>query len=187
MKLIFQIILCLLFIGNLSGQSFYIPAEHYNYSIKTKVARVIDGDTFVLTDSTHVRLLAVDTPELHSPTKPVEPYADSAYFLTRDLVEGKIIRLSFEENLHDIFGRLLAYTWILKTNGKDSLFLQAELLKKGYARIRYYPQQMKYYEIFLEPKKNSAARTIRNMEITLIMNELYNNILMRLPEYPRPN
>ena len=52
----FVISLFLLIGGMLNAQSFTIPREHYYYQIKVKIVRIIDGDTFVLSDSTHVRL-----------------------------------------------------------------------------------------------------------------------------------
>ncbi len=152
------------------AQSFYIPKEHYNYSVKVKVARVIDGDTFVLTDSTHVRMLGVDTPELHKKTKEDSLFADSAAAFTRSLINGKTIKLTFENTaatkygdqsgLYGYFGRLLAYVWLTDTHGKDSLFVQAELLKAGLARIKYYPQRMRYYYIFRNLKRTARKNAL---------------------------
>ena len=38
------------------------------------VARAVDGDTLELADGRKLRLLGVDTPELHHPRKPVEAF-----------------------------------------------------------------------------------------------------------------
>ncbi len=109
----------------LSGYQQYYP---YNYSIKRTVARVIDGDTFVLTDSQRVRMLGIDTPELVMNGKPAESFSDSAHNFTKSLIDGKIIKLTFacpseaerrrDGKAFDIFGRLLAYVWLTATNGK---------------------------------------------------------------------
>lgn len=132
----------------------------YGYTIKVKVARVIDGDTFVLSDSQHVRMLGIDTPELAHLSYPAEAYSDSATILTEQLIDGKIIKLTFDGKSFDIFGRLLAYVWLTNINGKDSVFVQAELLKKGYARISHYPKGMLYYEIFYNLRRTAMKNNL---------------------------
>ena len=57
------------------------------------VTRAVYGDTIVLADKERVRLIGVDTPELHHPRKPVQYYAEEAYRFTQKIVEGKKVRL----------------------------------------------------------------------------------------------
>jgi len=132
----------------------------YGYTIKAKVARVIDGDTFVLSDSQRVRMLGIDTPELERNGKPAEPFSDSAKVLTKQLIDGKIVKLTFEGKAFDIFGRVLAYVWLTNKAGQDSIFVQAELLKKGYARIRYYPKGKRFYEIFYNLRRTAMKNNL---------------------------
>ena len=151
-------LLILLLSGSFHCQyKMYYP---YGYTMKVKVARVIDGDTFVLSDSQHVRMLGIDTPELAHLSYPAEAYSDSAKILTEQLIDGKIIKLTFDGKSFDIFGRLLAYVWLTDINGKDSVFVQAELLKKGYARISYYPKGMRYYEIFYNLRRTAMKNNL---------------------------
>ncbi|MAT59824.1 MAG: hypothetical protein CMF23_17760 [Ignavibacteriae bacterium] len=135
----------------------YFP---YGYTVKAKVARIIDGDTFVLSDSQRVRMLGIDTPELERNGKSAEPFSDSAKALTKQLIDGKTIKLTFEGKSFDFFGRLLAYVWLTDTNGKDSLFIQAELLKKGYARISYYNKDKRYYHIFYNLRRTAMKNNL---------------------------
>lgn len=58
-----------------------------------RVIRVVDGDTIVLSNQEKVRLIGVDTPELHHPRKLVQYYAEEAYRFTQRIVEGKEVRL----------------------------------------------------------------------------------------------
>lgn len=151
-------LLILLLSGSFHCQyKMYYP---YGYTIKVKVARVIDGDTFVLSDSQHVRMLGIDTPELAHLSYPAEAYSDSATILTEQLIYGKIIKLTFDGKSFDIFGRLLAYVWLTDINGKDPVFVQAELLKKGYARISHYPKGMRYYEIFYNLRRTAMKNNL---------------------------
>jgi len=57
------------------------------------VTRAVDGDTIVLATKDRVRLIGVDTPELHHPRKPVQYYAEEAYRFTQMIVGGKTVRL----------------------------------------------------------------------------------------------
>ena len=163
----FVISLFLLIGGVLNAQSFTIPREHYYYKLKVKVAQVIDGDSFMLSDppdsntgSMNVRLIGVDAPELVKESVPEltaswedSLFADSAAAFLKNLIEGKIVKLTFDRELYDYYGRLLAYAWVLDVNGNDSLFVQAELLKAGLARIFQYPKEMKYYYVFQNLKR----------------------------------
>ena len=121
-----------------------------------KVERVIDGDTFVLTNGERVRLLGVDTPELSSSDSTLRNLAFVALAHTREMIDGRNIKLTFDGNRKDIFGRTLAYAMVLNRKGKDSLFIQAELLKSGLARIMMYPKNRLYYALFYNLR--NAAR-----------------------------
>ena len=150
-----------LFIGGmLNAQSFTIPREHYYYQVKVKIVRIIDGDTFVLSDSTHVRLLGIDTPELKKKSVEDSLFADSAAAFLKNLIEGTIIKLTFDRELYDYHGRLLAYAWVLDINGNDSLLVQVELLKTGLARISHYPKEMKYYYVFQNLKRTARRKRL---------------------------
>lgn len=131
-----------------------------------KVLRVIDGDTFVLTTGERVRLLGIDTPELDSKDSKEKALANNARELSKSYAEGKTIKLTTEFSLlggtkgwvTDIFGRTLAYVWLTNKEGKDSLFIQAELLKSGLARILMYDKKKMYYALFYN-LRNTARRS----------------------------
>ena len=111
-----------------------------------KVKRVIDGDTLLLTNGERVRLIGVDTPETKHPQKPVQYFGKEAYLFTRRMVEGKEVRLEYDWQRRDKYGRLLAYVYLL-----DGTFLNAEIIKQGYgfAYTRFpfkYLQEFRKYE-----------------------------------------
>ncbi|MCL5030119.1 MAG: thermonuclease family protein [Bacteroidetes bacterium] len=163
-KIILIALLLLLFnVSNCQSLPQYLP---YSYSIKSTVARVIDGDTFVLSDSQHVRMLGINTPEIARLNKPAQPFADSAAHFVKTLIEGKQVRLTFDENTYDIFGRVLAYVWLTDVTGKDSLWIQAELLKAGLCRISHYPKGKRYYDLFY-----NLRRTARRQHLGIWSND----------------
>ncbi len=88
---------------------------------------VIDGDTIVLDGNEIVRLIGIDTPETKDPRKPVQYYGREAYEFTKRLVEGKKVRLSYDLNEKDKYGRTLAYVYL-----EDGTFLNAEVVNQGY-------------------------------------------------------
>lgn len=105
-----------------------------------------------------MRLLGIDTPELNSKDTFYIPYANHSKLLLDSLINNKVVKLTFETKTRDMFDRILAYVWLRNATGQDSLFIQAEMLKRGLARIRYYPEGSKYYEIFY----NLRATAMKN-------------------------
>jgi micrococcal nuclease len=106
------------------------------------VKRVIDGDTLLLSNRERVRLIGVDTPETKHPKKPVERFGREAYLFTKRMVEGKEVRLEFDWQKRDKYGRLLAYVYLT-----DGTFLNAEIIKQGYG-FAYTRFPFKYLEEF---------------------------------------
>lgn len=93
-----------------------------------RVQRAVDGDTLLLDDRTRVRLLGVDTPETKKPDWPVEPFGPEAHDFTSAHVEGRRVRLEFDKERHDKYGRVLAYVYL------DDWFLNEELIRAGLGR-----------------------------------------------------
>ena len=92
-----------------------------------KIVRVIDGDTLALSKGETVRLIGVDTPELHHPELPVQRFAQEAHEFLQSMAEGAECRLEFEDgNRRDSYGRLLAYVYV------EDKMLNEEILRRGY-------------------------------------------------------
>ena len=92
-----------------------------------KCTRVVDGDTIILGNGERVRLIGVDTPETKHTNKPGEYFVKEASAFTRSKVEGKDVRLEYDQQQRDKYGRLLAYVYLM-----DGTFLNAEIIKQGY-------------------------------------------------------
>lgn len=95
------------------------------------VERVVDGDTLVVSGGERVRLIGVDTPETKDPRRPVGCFGQEASdFMSSLLEEGSRVRLVGDAEPRDRFDRLLAYAYRLP----DGLFVNAELVRQGYAQ-----------------------------------------------------
>jgi micrococcal nuclease len=98
--------------------------------LRAQVVDVVDGDTIeVLIDGVEedLRYIGIDTPESVAPGEPVECFGPEASELNRRLVEGETVRLVFDAERRDHYGRLLAYVFVGPT------FVNAELVRRGYA------------------------------------------------------
>ena len=96
------------------------------------VARVIDGDTLVLSGGDRVRYLNIDAPETTDGHH--DCYGDQATAFNRSLVEGRDVSLTYDDAAcKDRYGRWLA--WI-SAGGVD---VNAEEVKQGYACAYFVP------------------------------------------------
>jgi micrococcal nuclease len=113
------------------------------------VVRVIDGDTIQLAGGERVRYIGIDTPELHHPKKPVEYMAKEAKEFNKKLVDGKKVRLEFDVQTTDKYGRFLCYVYV------DDIFVNAKLMEEGYAQILTIPPNVKYADEFLRLQRKA--------------------------------
>ncbi len=109
------------------------------------VKRVVDGDTFELSDGERVRLLGIDTPEKYESDK-LDRDAESsgqdkktimklgklAGDYVRNFVEGKTVILEKEPSYSDKDknGRLLRWVYL-----EDGTFVNGKIVRDGYAYV----------------------------------------------------
>jgi endonuclease YncB( thermonuclease family) len=88
------------------------PCSPAQFDEKSAIARVLDGDTVILVNGVHVRLIGVDTPELGDREKPAQPGADAARdFLAQRLPPGANVFLHYDAERRDRHGRALAHVF----------------------------------------------------------------------------
>ena len=122
------------------------------------VRRVIDGDTVELTNGLLVRYIGIDAPEVRRRAHPgdvawragrthqwvvdPEPFGVAATELNKRLVEGHRVRLEYDVQTHDRFGRVLAYLYL------GEVMVNEELLREGFAQLLTIPPNVRYAERF---------------------------------------
>jgi micrococcal nuclease len=116
-------------------------------SAEAEVERVVDGDTIEVTIGAgveDVRYIGVDTPESVAPGEPVECFGKAASRENERLVGGETVRLVFDSERRDDYGRLLAYVYV------GELFVNGALVEDGFART-----------LEIEPNTSRAGRLER--------------------------
>ncbi|MBP9855526.1 MAG: thermonuclease family protein, partial [Candidatus Omnitrophica bacterium] len=148
------------------------------------VERVIDGDTFKLTTGENVRLIGIDTPESKKNDKAKRDAQrtnkdvatitamgkESTRFVKENLLsKGTIVLLEYDVQKKDRYGRILAYAYLyspsakfnsktmITKDNKTYIFINAEIIAKGYAQPMTIPPNVKYSELF--QKLYQEART----------------------------
>ena len=122
------------------------------------MTRAVDGDTLVLESGERVRLIGIDTPEMHESDKlnrdaqrsgqnssAIKQLGRQSYEFTKNLVQGKRVRLEFDVERYDKYKRILAYVYLA-----DGTFVNAKIVQEGYASLMTYPPNVKYADLFLK-------------------------------------
>ncbi|WP_199768712.1 thermonuclease family protein [Sphingobacterium sp. HMA12] len=113
------------------------------------VTKVIDGDTFWVNNGSEkfkVRFIGIDAPETrNSRGKLKGPYAKEAREYVQQLTENKWVKLELDVQKKDRYKRLLAYIYLL-----DGTFLNADLVKGGFAVVDTYPPNVKHTALFVK-------------------------------------
>lgn len=122
------------------------------------VERVVDGDTIIVRGVGRVRLIGVDTPETVSPGRPVEFFGREASAFTKRLLEGRSVRLEYDRERTDRYGRTLAYVHLA-----DGTFVNAEIIRRGYGHA-YTRFPFRYLDRFrgFEREARAAGRGLWN-------------------------
>jgi len=101
------------------------------------VEHVVDGDTIDVAFGDaleRVRLIGIDTPETKKPNAPVECYGPEASAFTESLLPpGTRVRVDRDVVGRDDYGRLLGYVHLLGPDGTATLFVNDEIVRRGYA------------------------------------------------------
>ena len=88
----------------------------------------------------------------YSPTSDLTPtrYGKQASDANRRLVDIKTVRLEFDVEQRDRHGRLLSYVYL-----EDGTFVNAWLVKWGYAQVMTVPPNVKHQDLFLKLQREA--------------------------------
>src|SRR5690606_7166294 len=114
------------------------------------VRRVIDGDTFETTSGQRVRLIGIDTPEVHGKS---EPYGKEASAFSKQHLTERKVWMFRDVSDTDRYGRLLRYIFL---QGDTDMFNE-RLVAEGYAQPYTYPPDVLFAERFVDAALKARA------------------------------
>ena len=119
-----------------------------------KVSKISDGDTFyVKTENSEkfkIRLIGIDAPESYNVGKKFrkEYFGKEAKVFVTNLLKNKKVKLTFDVQKIDRYGRILAYVYL-----ENGVFLNQYLVENGFAVVATFPPNVKFVEIFTKAEK----------------------------------
>jgi micrococcal nuclease len=123
-----------------------------------EVSKVVDGDTFWVINSRgkeeKIRLIGVNTPEVRNTGRTqVEYFGKEASDFVKALLTGRRVRLEYDVGRYDRYKRTLAYVYL-----EDGTFLNALLVKEGYANVATYQPNVKYVDLFIKLEREARDK-----------------------------
>ncbi|WP_018149208.1 thermonuclease family protein [Henriciella marina] len=124
-----------------------------------RVVRIIDGDALVLDTGQSVRLVGVEAPAMNWRDDDPEPHAEASSRMLEDLVMGREVRLYYPGLTRDRYDRALAHVATADAKG-PAYWLNMEMLRRGGARLRVYPDTSAGSEALLEAELAAREASI---------------------------
>ncbi len=122
-----------------------------------RIQYVYDGDTVKLADGKKVRLLGINSPEIEGRNKNAEAGGEDARWWLINALKDKRVRLVFDAEQKDKYGRTLAYLFT-----EDGLHLNLELVRLGLASLNIFPPNLRFSDELLnaQTEAEKASRGI---------------------------
>lgn len=120
-----------------------IPEKYY-------VIKIVDGDTIYVSGiDTRIRLIGINTPEIHNGS--LQCYGPEASDYLEGLILGKYVGLESDAASGDVdkYGRLLRYVYY---NGEN---VNQKILLEGYGKEASYGSEYKYRSQFIKSEQNA--------------------------------
>ena len=140
---------------------------------RIKVVRVISADSVELKNGKKIKLIGLKAPAapkiekadtnkhgfIIDETSPLIPMNERAFSFATRLLQDKFVRIEFDVKKKDDNFLTLAYVFLVD----DNTFVNAEILRQGYAHLRIQLPNTKYADILREAYKE-AKREQRGLQ-----------------------
>jgi len=133
-----------------SVKSRVIEAQSQPSRLLRYVRKVYDGDTIILEDGKHIRLLGVNTPEIESRQRAEEPGGVAAKKWLQAQLHDKKVYLEYDEVKIDKYKRQLAHVFL--SNGKH---LNVMLLENGWGTVSIIPPNVRYSDKLVQAQRQA--------------------------------
>ena len=123
------------------------------YHERAVVKQIIDGDTIILADDRHIRLIGINTPEINHETGDSQPGAEIARdYLVHLLEPGTAIYLVYDEQRRDRYQRTLAHLFLI--NGVN---IQSQILGRGLATSLTIPPNTAFLDCYIKSMQHARS------------------------------
>ena len=153
---------------------------------EAKVTRVIDGDTVELAGGARVRFLGIDAPEMERDGRPADFLAHQSEDYVAGLIQGKTVRLEYDRERYDRYGRLLAYLYL-----PDGAMVNLAVVRQGLARVYSQAPNLRHQETLnaAQQEAMAAGRGLWQKPLAQQQNETYylgnkNSLRLHRPNCP---
>jgi len=119
------------------------------------VDKVYDGDTFQTRHGEKIRLLGINTPEIQHRDSIGQMGGNEAKQALKQLISGKQLRLRFDKEKKDRYGRTLAQIWMA-----DGLWVNAWLLEHGFAHVYTFEPNTRWTKELLHHERIARQQAI---------------------------
>ena len=155
----------------------FCQSQNYNYQVAPfdenfeqqmftdpsiyKVDTFVDGDTFWVLDKDRrrlkIRLIGIDAPETKNVfRKKKHPFGiHSKEYLDSILTKSEYVKLTFDVDSLDQYGRTLAYAYL-----NDGTFLNELMVRNGYATIMTIAPNIKFEDLFYEAQRYARENNL---------------------------
>lgn len=99
------------------------------------VASITSGHSLILTSGLKVRLAGIVAPSRN------DPFGPDAREGLRAILQGRTVRLSYGGDPRDRYDRALAQVHTLDDEGREGMWVQAELVRRGLVRVYTWPDE----------------------------------------------
>jgi endonuclease YncB( thermonuclease family) len=145
--------------GAASASATAIGTAPFGPTEQARVVRIVDGDTIVVDrgrGNEKLRYIGMDTPETVDPNSPVEWMGPQASKANAALVAGKMVTLEKDVSAVDRYGRLLRDLWVRDPDRPSGwLFVNLELVERGYAQVTTFPPDVRYVDLLLAAQRRA--------------------------------
>ena len=118
------------------------PLDGLETGERGRVVRVIDGDALVLDTGQSVRLVGIEAPARPYKDREGQPFHEEAKRMLEDMALGREVQLHYAGLTRDRYDRALAHVATIDSLG-PRYWLNAEMVRRGGARVRAYPDTAK--------------------------------------------
>ena len=123
-----------------------------------EISKFVDGDTFWVMNEKgrkeKIRLIGIDTPEARRTGRTeIEYFGKEASDYVKRILTGRKVRLEYDVQRYDRYKRTLAYVYL-----EDGTFLNALLVKEGYATAATFPPNVKFSSQFAKLQREARSK-----------------------------